>query len=204
MSQTSFGILVDSFERILQITPRRWVGYPHIIQLCYRAAFYLHFNMSPYCSGYIIPFGLRALASDYTFVTEVAVTPSLSLTISGYIQGLARDCLRESFPEFTQFATRARLGSERDQLIRSIRRNVAFLHSVNNRLDMTGTKRYVVCRASGSVCVKVDCCSACARRGLSPQCSILELQIGLNVEIFPGVVFSYLFTPVLLIRCCFL
>ena len=45
-----------------------------------------------------------ARGQDYSFVTRLLVTPSAALILSDYISGLARDCLKESFPEFTRFA----------------------------------------------------------------------------------------------------
>jgi hypothetical protein len=50
----------------------------------------------------------RDLVGGLFFRHHLVVTPSTPLAISGYMRGLARDCLKESFPEFTRFFKMAR------------------------------------------------------------------------------------------------
>ena len=50
----------------------------------------------------------RALVGGLFFRHHLVVTPSKSLTIAGYVFGLARYCLKEVSTEFTQFTARDR------------------------------------------------------------------------------------------------
>ena len=90
-----------------------------VIQFCYRIGSLSGcLCMSPCSSDYIIAFASGARGRIILSSPSSRVRPSgIPDPCGGYICGLARDCLREMFPEFTRFASHSISGSERDQLI---------------------------------------------------------------------------------------
>ena len=67
-------------------------------------------------------------------------------------------------------------------------RDVPFLHHVHDRLDVSGAERDVVRHGSGAGGVEVDRSGRRRVRRLGTECSVLELQVCLDVEILPSIV----------------
>src|ERR1019366_3862341 len=79
-------------------------AYGFSTDLLSRRFFIRRFCMSPCSSDYIITSKrCRALVGRLFFRHCLVVTPSAALGLSPYVCGLARDCLKESSPEFTRF-----------------------------------------------------------------------------------------------------
>jgi len=74
-----------------------------VVKLVTADLFMIGFCMSPCSSEHIIISGrCRALVGGLFFRHRLLVAPSAPLDLAIYMRGLAQDCLRESFPEFTR------------------------------------------------------------------------------------------------------
>src|SRR5580765_6426421 len=92
--------------------------------LFFTPALYPAFSACRHAGQTISSLSRRALVGRLFFRHYLVVTPSMPLTpgfalanSAGYMHGLARDCLKERFPEFTRFLTRPISGSEWHHLV---------------------------------------------------------------------------------------
>lgn len=95
----------DGFETVLGIAQRRRMAATDVIQTVIAPALYpmLHTVARVLRLSHHHIKVSRARGTITAFARVLVVRPSVPLGFVAYMNGLARDCLREMFPEFTRF-----------------------------------------------------------------------------------------------------